>query len=90
MGKTGERLERPQCDERGNRPPPEAGEPRGPRRAPPPRATDGSHQAGALIYKVAPDSIGVTMREGASPLCYTKDTVTYILWEEGPNCSLSW
>ena len=35
------------------------------------------------MYKVAPDSIGVTMREGASPLRCTKDTVTYILWEEG-------
>jgi|GEM_PF-6859500 len=35
------------------------------------------------MYTVAPDGIGLTMREGASPLPYTKDTVTYIPWEEG-------
>ena len=80
---TGERIERPQRGERGDRPPPRAGGPRGPRRAPPPRATDGSREAGTPIYTVAPDGIGVTMREGASPLPYTKDTVTYIPWEEG-------
>lgn len=35
------------------------------------------------MYTVAPDGIGVTLREGASPLPYTKDTVTYVPWEEG-------
>ena len=82
-GQAGVRIERPQRGERGDRPPPRAGGPRGPRRAPPPRATDGSREAGPPMYTVAPDGIGVTMREGASPLPYTKNTVTYIPWEEG-------
>jgi len=34
------------------------------------------------MYTKAPDGIGETMRQGASPLPYTKDTVTYIPWEE--------
>ena len=40
-------------------------------------------RSGTPMYTVAPDGIGVTMRESASPLPYTKDTVTYIPWEEG-------
>ena len=82
-GQAGERIERPQRGERSGRPPLRAGGPRGPRRAPPPRAPDGSREAGTPMYTVAPDGIGVTMREGASPLPYTKDTVTYIPWVEG-------
>lgn len=80
-----ERVDRPPRGERGERGDraPRAGGPRGPRRAPPPQATDGSRQAGTPMYTVAPDGVGVTMREGASPLPYTKETVTYIPWEEG-------
>lgn len=68
----------------GGQRPPRAGGPRGgPMRAPPPRATDGSRQAGTPMYTVAPDGVGVTMREGASPNPYAKDSVTYVPWEEG-------
>ena len=78
---SGERIERPPRGERGNGPP-RIGRPRGPRRSPPPRATDGSREAGTPMYTEAPDGIGVTLRQGASPLPYTKDTVTYVPWEE--------
>lgn len=77
-----ERAERPQRGERSERGP-RAGGPRGPRRAPPPRATDGSREAGTPMYTVAPDGIGETMRQGASPLPYTEKTVTYVPWEDG-------
>ena len=83
---SGERAERPPRPERaqGENRPPRGGGPRGgARRAPPPRSTDGSREAGTPMYTVAPDGVGVTMREGASPNPYTKDSVTYIPWEEG-------
>jgi len=83
---SGERVDRPPRAERAqseNRPPRGGGPRGGPRRAPPPRSTDGSREAGTPIYTVAPDGVGVTMREGASPNPYTKDSVTYIPWEEG-------
>ena len=76
-----ERVDRSPRGQNGGRPPRGGG--RGPRRAPPPRSTDGSREAGTPMYTVAPDGVGVTMREGASPNPYTKDTVTYIPWEEG-------
>ena len=80
----GERVDRPPRAERnqsGPRPPRGGG--RGPRRPPPPRSNDGSREAGTPKYTAAPDGIGVTMREGASPNPYTKDTVSYVPWEEG-------
>ncbi len=76
-----ERVERPPRGERGSGPP-RAGRPRGPRRAPPPQPTDGSRQAGTPMYTEAPDGIGVTLRQGASPNPYTKDSVTYVPWED--------
>ena len=76
------RAEPPPRGERGDRPQ-RAGRTRGPRRAPPPQANDGSRQAGTPMYTEAPDGIGVTLRQGASPLPYTKGTVTYVPWEEG-------
>ncbi|QXD23296.1 AhpC/TSA family protein [Opitutia bacterium ISCC 51] len=83
---SGERAERPPRAERAqseNRPPRGGGPRGGPRRAPPPRSTDGSREAGTPKYTVAPDGVGVTMRDGASPNPYTKDTVTYVPWEDG-------
>lgn len=77
----GERVQPTPRGEGGGRPL-RAGRPRGPRRSPPPRATDGSREAGTPMYTEAPDGIGVTLRQGASPLPYTKDTVTYVPWEE--------
>lgn len=76
-----ERIERPPRGERGSGPP-RVGRPRDPRRAPPPQATDGSRQAGTPMHTKAPDGIGETMRQGASPLPYSKDNVTYVPWEE--------
>ena len=80
----GERAERPPRAERnqsGERP--RGGGGRGPRRPPPPRANDGSREAGTPKYTAAPDGIGVTMRDGASPNPYTKETVSYVPWEDG-------
>ena len=81
----GERVDRPPRAERnqsGQRPP-RGGGGRGARRPPPPRSNDGSREAGTPKYTAAPDGIGETMRDGASPNPYTKDTVTYVPWEEG-------
>ena len=50
---------------------------------PPPKSKDGSREAMIPAGTVAPDGIGVTLRDGSSPNPYTKDSVTYVPWEEG-------